>query len=107
MKKTKLYVSLALFVQSISCLITFLALCKKHKSLAKAFGIVSAIGAVGGGVMMYLHARDRLKYKKMLLDGDCLDFSEDFDELVDLDEFSEYDDVDDICAEDGVDEIPF
>ena len=107
MKKTKLFIAIALMVQAVSCFIAFLFLRKNHKSLSKALLAASALGGAAGSVMMLLHARERLNYRKGLLENDGHDFAEDYDELADLDEISSYDDADDLCAEDGVDEIPF
>ena len=94
-------------VQAISCFITFLALCRKHKSLAKAFLAVSAVGGIAGGAMLYLHARDRLRYRKMLMGQDDYSFDENYDELSDLDNISSYDGVDELYVIDGLDDLPF
>ena len=107
MKKTKLFIAIVLMVQAVSCLIAFLFLRKKHGGLSKALLAASAIGAAAGSIMMFLHAKERLDYRKKLLGKDGHDFADDYDEFVDLDEISSYDDADDLCAEDGVDEIPF
>ena len=109
-KKTKLYIGVAFIVQSVSCLVAFFILCKKEKSVAKAFLAVAAVGGIAGAAMLYLNAKDELKRRKIAAASDacCADDGSDyFDEYEDLDEIGSCDDVSDLCALDGTDEMPF
>lgn len=52
-KETRLYVALALLVQSLAFFIMFLILCAKKKSIAAAFLAVSAMGGSAGAYLLY------------------------------------------------------
>lgn len=54
-KKTRLYVGISLVVQAFSCLIMFLILCTKKKSIAAAFLAVAAMNGVAGAYLLYQH----------------------------------------------------
>lgn len=54
-KKTRLYVGIALVVQAFSCLIMFLILCTKKKSIASAFLAVAAMNGAAGAYLLYQH----------------------------------------------------
>jgi hypothetical protein len=52
-KETRLFVALALVVQSISFFIMFIILCAKKKSIAAAFLAVSAMGGSTAGYLLW------------------------------------------------------
>ena len=53
LKETRLFVALALVVQSISFFIMFIILCAKKKSIAAAFLAVSAMGGSTAGYLLW------------------------------------------------------
>ncbi len=53
LKETRLFVALALLVQSISFFIMFIILCVKKKSVAAAFLAVSAMSGSTAGYLLY------------------------------------------------------
>ena len=53
LKETRLFVAMALMVQSISFFIMFIILCAKKKSIAAAFLAVSAMGGATSGYLLY------------------------------------------------------
>lgn len=53
LKKTKLYVAIALMVQSISLFALFLSLWAKKKSIAGAFLAVAALEGATGGYLLW------------------------------------------------------
>lgn len=55
MKNTKLYVGISLVVQAFSCLIMFLILCTKKKSIASAFLAVAAMNGAAGAYLILQH----------------------------------------------------
>lgn len=55
LKKTRLYVGIALIVQAFSSLFMFLILCTKKKSVASAFLAVAAMNGVAGAYLLYQH----------------------------------------------------
>ena len=55
LKKTRLYVGIALVVQAFSSLFMFLILCTKKKSVAAAFLAVAAMNGVAGAYLLYQH----------------------------------------------------
>ena len=57
-KKTRLYVGIALIVQAISSLIMFLILCTKKKSVAAAFLAVAAMEGACGAYLLYQEKAD-------------------------------------------------
>ena len=71
-KKTRLYVGISLVVQAFSCLIMFLILCTKKKSIAAAFLAVAAMNGVAGAYLLYQH-------KAEIEDNDDFDYSRYFD----------------------------
>ena len=78
LKKTRFFVGIAFLVQSFSCIVVFIALLVKKKSLWKTF---LAIGLAGGAAGAYLTIgalkHDR-KFKKVLEAVDDLcDFDDD------------------------------
>ncbi len=52
-KKTRLYVGIALIVQAISFVFMFLILCAKKKSIAAAFLAVAAMEGLCGAYLLY------------------------------------------------------
>lgn len=60
LKETRLFVALALLVQSIAFFIMFLILCAKKKSVAAAFLAVSAMEGVGGAYLLSQVREDAL-----------------------------------------------
>ena len=82
LKKTKLFVGIALLVEAVIALATFVSLVAKKKSIAAAF---LAMSAVGGAVGAYLICKS--KYE--CCECDCEDEGEESDaevEDVELDE---------------------
>ncbi len=57
-KKTRLYVGISLIVQAFTCLIMFLILCTKKKSIASAFLAVAAMNGVAGAYLIYQHKNE-------------------------------------------------
>ncbi len=53
LKETRLFIALALLVQSISFFIMFIILCVKKKSIAAAFLAVSAMGGSTAGYLLW------------------------------------------------------
>ena len=53
LKETRLFVAMALMVQSISFFIMFIILCAKKKSIAAAFLAVSAMGGSTAGYLLW------------------------------------------------------
>ncbi|MBQ7172134.1 MAG: hypothetical protein IJR89_07650 [Clostridia bacterium] len=80
MKKTRLYVGIALLVQAFSFVIMFIILAAKKKSLAAAFLAVAAMEGAAGGYLVWQHRQDEKEYEAQ--------FGEDFltDEDMDLDD---------------------
>ncbi len=60
LKETRLFVALALLVQSIAFFIMFLILCAKKKSVAAAFLAVSAMEGIGGVYLLSQEKEDAL-----------------------------------------------
>ena len=58
LKKTRLYVGIALVVQAFSSMFMFLILCTKKKSIAAAFLAVAAMNGVAGAYLLYQHKSD-------------------------------------------------
>lgn len=58
LRKTRLYVGIALVVQAFSSLIMFLILCTKKKSVASAFLAVAAMNGVAGAYLLYQHKNE-------------------------------------------------
>lgn len=87
LKETRLYIALALMVQSFAFFIMFIILCAKKKSIAGAF---LAVSAMEGGTAAYLLAQmreevgDEYDAVSDALDGD----DEDFDPAAILGELS-------------------
>ena len=65
MKKTRLYVGIALVVQAVSFAIMFIILCAKKKSIAAAFLAVAAMEGCAGGYLLWQYKEDMKE-----LDGD-------------------------------------
>ena len=77
-KKSRLYVAIALLVQSFAFLIMFIILCAKKKSISAAFLAVSAMGGAAGAYLLY---QEKLEWDEgMNLDGTLDD--EEFDESI-------------------------
>ena len=76
LKKTRLYVGISLIVQAFSCLIMFLILCTKKKSVASAFLAVAAMNGVAGAYLLYQH---KSELKEEEFDPSCYFEDEDFD----------------------------
>ncbi len=58
-KKTRLFVGIALVVQAVSFLFMFLILCTKKKSIAAAFLAVAAMEGLSGAYLLYQEKTDR------------------------------------------------
>ena len=82
-KKSRLYVAIALLVQSFAFLIMFIILCAKKKSISAAFLAVSAMSGAAGAYLMY---QEKQEWDAgMAMDG-SLDDEEGFEEgLLDYD----------------------
>ncbi len=77
-KKSRLYVAIALLVQSFAFLIMFIILCAKKKSISAAFLAVAAMGGAAGAYLLY---QEKLEWDEaMKLDGTLDD--EEFDESI-------------------------
>lgn len=89
MKRLKPILGITLLVQSITFFVLFLVNAEKKKNLAKAFAALSAVGAVAGGVLIFLDYRERKQLKTA--EDDMFD---EFDEFLE-----DYDDID-VCEDD-------
>ena len=58
MKKTRLYVGIALVVQAFAFAIMFIILCAKKKSIAAAFLAVAAMEGAAGGYLLWQYKQD-------------------------------------------------
>ena len=58
MKKTRLFVGIALIVQAISFVFMFIILCAKKKSIAAAFLAVAAMEGCAGGYLLWQYKQD-------------------------------------------------
>lgn len=80
LKETRLFVALALLVQSISFFIMFIILCAKKKSIAAAFLAVSAMGGATSGYLLWqLKEETEAEFdaaKEALENDDTLEFDE-------------------------------
>lgn len=65
LKKTKLYIAVSFFVQSITFIATAIALYSKKKSLASTFLAIGLIGGTIGSVFFALHEKERADEKRM------------------------------------------
>ena len=77
LKETRLYIALALAVQSVSFFIMFIILCAKKKSIAAAFLAVSAMGGSTAGYLLWqLKAENDAEFDAAaaLEDDEFLDF---------------------------------
>ena len=81
LKETRLFVAMALLVQSVSFFIMFIILCAKKKSIAAAFLAVSAMGGSTAGYLLWqLKAETDREFdaaKEALENDEYLEFDED------------------------------
>ena len=77
-KKSRLYIAIALLVQSIAFFVMFLILCAKKKSISAAFLAVAAMGGALGGYLLY---KEKLDWNEGMNIDTSLD-GEEFDEAI-------------------------
>lgn len=65
LKKTKLYIAISLFVQSVTFIITAVALYSKKKSLASTFLAIGLLGGTAGSILYALHEKERADARRM------------------------------------------
>lgn len=81
-KRSRLFVAIALLVQSFAFFIMFIILCAKKKSISAAFLAVSAMGGVAGGYLLYQEKLDwdeEMKFDALLEDEEFDDSIIDYD----------------------------
>ena len=64
-RKTKFYIAVSLFVQSVTFIVTAIALCSKKKSLAGTFLAIGLIGGTAGSILYALHEKERADERRM------------------------------------------
>lgn len=91
-KKTKFFVGIALLVQSLSCIVVFICLLAKKKSLWKTFLAIGLAGGLAGTYCTFSALKHDRKFKKVL---------EAVDDLCDYDDEEEIPEVpvDDTASE--------
>jgi len=93
MKKTRLFVGIALVVQAISFVFMFIILCAKKKSIAAAFLAVAAMEGCAGGYLLWQYKQDLIeeeeKFGADFLADDDFDFD---DEAIHADLFGDEED---------------
>lgn len=98
-KRTKLYLSISLFVQSITCISVFFALWNKKKTTAGVFGALGVLGAALGTLFLVSSLDEDENGKKTLIhfDGCYEDSDEDGEISVELveEEIGEFEEADD------------
>ena len=77
-KKSRLYVAIALLVQSFAFFIMFIILCAKKKSISAAFLAVSLMGGAAGGYLLY---QEKLDWDEEM-NFDALLDDEEFDDAI-------------------------
>jgi len=65
-KKTAFFAGIALLVQSLTILITFLVVMRKKKSIASVLLALAGAGSVAGGLLLYKNI-NRIKAEEVLL----------------------------------------
>ena len=106
MKKTRLFVGIALVVQAISFAIMFIILCAKKKSIAAAFLAVAAMEGCAGGYLLWQYKQDMNELDSEFGHDFFGDEDFDFDEdAVSADLFG--DDADDIPVDTEASEADF
>ena len=92
MKKFKPILGISLIVQSITFFVLCLLNIEKKKNLAKAFGVMGALGGIAGAALLVSEYKNR---KKLKAAEDAY--------LVEFDEFDEFiDDYDELEADDEI-----
>jgi hypothetical protein len=78
LKKSRFFVGIALVVQAFSCLIMFIILCAKKKSISVAFLALATMEAAAGAYLLYQEKQDW--DENMVLEDYLADDFEDLDE---------------------------
>ncbi len=85
LKKTKFFIGISLLVQSFTCMVIFIILLAKKKSLYKTFLAIALAGGFAGVFMTYKYLKEDKQFKAMMAAVDSLcDFEDEYDEDIEI-----------------------